>query len=104
MRVLRESPENVSSDELWERVCKGEDEDIEFIREYVQNGGDLDVRYHKFGREHSLLLGAIRNRNVDMADLLLRLGATPTVEEGRDLAMYAIDNYKNERRKYYNAK
>ena len=100
MRVLRESPDNVSIDELWEKVCSGEDEDIEFIREYARNGGDLDARYHQFGREHSLLLAAIRNRNIEMADLLLRLGATPTVAEGRDLAMYAIDNYRNERKGY----
>ena len=103
MKILyeeKQSPSEVSIEELWTKVCSGEKEDVDFVREYASDGGDLDKRYSKFGREHSLLLGAIQNRNIEMADLLLRLGATPTVEEGRDLAMYAIDNYRNERRRY----
>lgn len=70
-------------DNLWTAVCCN---DIEYIKNYYENGGTPNKRYNSFGDNHSLIMGALRNKNYNMADLLIRNGETLVAGE--------IDEYK----------
>ena len=68
---------------LWTAVCYN---DIEFMKNYYANGGIPNKRYKKFNNDNSLIMGALRNKNYDMVDLLIKNGETLVVGE--------IDEYK----------
>ena len=68
---------------LWIAVCCN---DIEFMKNYYANGGTPNKRYKKFNYDNSLIMGALRNKNYDMVDLLIRNGETLVAGE--------IDEYK----------
>ena len=68
---------------LWTAVCCN---DIEFIKNYYANGETTNKRYSSFGNNHSLIMGALRNKNYDMVDLLIQNGETLVAGE--------IDEYK----------
>lgn len=68
----------MTAEKLFELACAGE---IETLRGLYQNGQRLDVTHEKFGKEHSLIMGAFLNRQWDTARWLLGSGAKLTLEE-----------------------
>lgn len=80
--------------ELWTAVCLN---DIPTVKNYFSSGGQINQRYWKFGTNHSLIIGAVRNGYVEMVRLLRRYGET--IEEHEE------DEYKKRmetlRREYY---
>ena len=71
-----------SVDELWPAACSN---DQKTIREYFDNGGQRNLRYRAFGRDHSLIMGAYRNGFMDMCELLISYGETVTDAEKGEL-------------------
>lgn len=67
-----------SIERLFSYVCCG---NLEKVKEYYDEGGKRNVRYNRFGKEHSLLIGAFNNRCYEMIDYLLRNGETLTDAE-----------------------
>ena len=74
--------EEMTIDDLWEAVCS---DDRSIVRNYYKNGGTKNLRYPKFGHEHSLIMGAFRNENYDMYKLLISYGETITSSEESEL-------------------
>ncbi len=72
----------MTAEKLFELACAGE---IETLRGLYQNGQRLDVTHEKFGKEHSLIMGAFRNRQWDTARWLLGSGAKLTLEERAEI-------------------
>lgn len=72
----------MTAEKLFELACAGE---IETLRGLYQNGQRLDVTHEKFGEEHSLIMGAFRNRQWDTARWLLGSGAKLTLEEWAEI-------------------
>ena len=68
-------------DELWTAACSNNQETI---RAHYENGGERNLRYNAFGIEHSLIVGAYRNHNMDMARLLFSYGETVTDAEKQE--------------------
>ncbi len=63
---------------LFELACAG---DIEALAVLYQKGVSMDVRYSRFGEEHSLIMGTFRNRQWDTVRWLLAHGARLTRPE-----------------------
>lgn len=63
----------ISIDDLWLYACCG---DIERLKKYYENGGEVNRRYYRFGIYHSLIAGAYRCSNYDVVRLLLDNGET----------------------------
>ena len=72
----------MTAEKLFELACAGE---TEALRELYHSGQRLDVTYEKFGREHSLIMGAFRSRQWDTARWLLNSGAQPTPAEQAEI-------------------
>lgn len=72
----------MTAEKLFELACAGE---TETLRELYQNRQRLDVTYEKFGKEHSLIMGAFRNRQWDTARWLLGSGAKLTLAEQAEI-------------------
>lgn len=64
---------------LWTAVCNN---DIEFMKDYYEKGGMPNKRYNK----NSLIIGALKNKNYDMVELLK--------QKGELLLGSEIDEYK----------
>ena len=74
---------------LWSAACSGE---IDILKAYYENGGKVGREYFKFGIAHSLIAGALRNRNYETVDYLLSVGETVSGEsEQKEMTTY----YKN---------
>ena len=71
-------------DELWTAVCSN---DQAAIKKYYENGGEKNLRYHHFNREHSLIMGAFRNGHMAMCELLISYGETITKDEEDELGI-----------------
>jgi len=71
-------------DVIWNAVCSN---NIAVVQDYVRHGKDLNRRYKAFGKKHSLIMGALRNRNYDMVRYLMNNGGTITQEEGTDILL-----------------
>ena len=67
-------------EKLWEAACSG---DINILKQYYKTTGN--IRYQKFGREHSLIMGAFRNNQWKIIDYLLSIGETITQEEKEEI-------------------
>lgn len=65
-------------EKLWSYACNGK---IKQLREYYDNGGEVNRKYHKFGTNHSLVIGAFRNHCIHTVTYLLSKGETPSSEE-----------------------
>ena len=63
---------------LWEYVCNG---DIEKLKKYYSEHNEINRRYCRFNKEHSLIMGALRNNHFDTAEYLISVGETITDEE-----------------------
>jgi hypothetical protein len=68
-------------DKVWGAVCSNRQD---YMRKGLESGRiDPNVRYHKFGRDHSYIMGALRNNNKDMVKLLQDNGGT-ILDDERD--------------------
>lgn len=71
---------------LWSAACSGE---IDILKAYYENGGKVGREYFKFGIAHSLIAGALRNKNYETVDYLLSVGETVSGEsERREMTAY----------------
>ena len=81
-------------EELWTAVCSN---DIPTVEKYFSSGWSVNQRYPRFGMNHSLIMGAVRNGQIEMVRLLRSYGET--VED------YEEDEYRQRiaslRREYY---
>ena len=73
----------MTAEKLFELACAGE---TEALRELYHSGQRLDVTYEKFGREHSLIMGAFRSQQWDTARWLLVSGAKLTLAEQAEIS------------------
>lgn len=76
--------ENVEKvrEKLFEMACTG---DLENLDTYWKITGSLDVTCRKFGAEHSLVMGAFRNRQWETVRWLLEHGAKLTDSEQEEI-------------------
>ena len=72
----------MTSEKLFELACAG---GTETLRELYHSGQRLDVTYEKFGKEHSLIMGAFRNRQWHTVRWLLGNGAKLTPAEQAEI-------------------
>lgn len=70
------------AEQVFSYACSG---NLSAIIEYYLQGGDLNVTYNKFGEEHSLIMGAFRNRQYDVVIWLKRHGCVLTSNEQREI-------------------
>ena len=68
----------LSIEQLFTLACTG---NIAELEKYYKNGGEKNVRYQRFGAEHSLIMGAFRNCQFATVDYLKSQGETLTAEE-----------------------
>jgi hypothetical protein len=71
--------------ELWLASCSG---DIKTLKEYFSNGGMLNRRYNKFGKNHSLVAGAYRNGNIETVEYLLNIGESIEEDEQQEMTEF----------------
>lgn len=73
-------------DDLWAASCTGDNDRLRqiFSGSYTKPNA---FRYGRFGRKHSLIMGALRNRNFDTVDLLKSFGEKILKSE--------VDEYKD---------
>ena len=64
-----------------------EEETLKFDEDYWNGEGDLNVTYERFGKEHSLIMGAFRNQQYDTARWLRNHGCRLTEEEQDEINM-----------------
>lgn len=74
--------DKVKIETLWECACDG---NIESLKVYFENGGEMSRRFKAFGGEHSLIMGAYRNNNFETVEYLLSVGEAITPEEKKML-------------------
>lgn len=75
-----------SIENLWNWACSGE---IDNLKQYYVNDGISNRRYFRFGKEHSLIAGALRNGNFETVDYLLSVGETVNGEsEQQEMTAY----------------
>ena len=67
-------------EKLWEAACSG---DIEVLEKYYKTAENM--RYFKFGKEHSLIMGAFRNNQWEIIDYLLSIKETITKDEKEEI-------------------
>jgi hypothetical protein len=72
----------MTAEKLFELACAG---GTETLRELYHSGQRLDVTYEKFGKEHSLIMGAFRNRQWHTVRWLLGNGAKLTPAEQAEI-------------------
>lgn len=77
-KVTSEMAREKTIDELWMAACSA---DMKTLKEYYTNGGEVNRRYTKFGRNHSLIAGAYRNGNFDVVRYLYGVGEMPEEHE-----------------------
>lgn len=75
---------------LWSAACSGE---IDILKAYYENGGKVGREYFKFGIAHSLIAGALRNRNYETVDYLLSVGETVSGESEAREQLETTDGY-----------
>lgn len=81
---------NDEIENLWTAVCSN---DIEFIQNYYASGGTPNKRYNN----NSLIMGALRNGNYNMVELLKQNNETliaGEIDEYKKLMV--VHNYKDE--------
>lgn len=71
-----------NTEQLFGLACSG---NIEALEEYWNGEGDLNVTYSKFGKEHSLIMGAFRNQQYDTVRWLKNHGCKLTEEEQEEI-------------------
>lgn len=88
--AIDDSPEGASEDEinvnlLWSYVCSNE---LDLAKKLLDSGVvNPNARYNRFNNDNSFIMGALRNGNYEMVDLLKSYGGTITKKE--------VDEYKS---------
>ena len=73
------------AEQLFGLACSG---NIKALKEYCDGDGDLkNVTYERFGKEHSLIMGAFRNQQYDTVRWLRNHGCRLTDEEQDEINM-----------------
>lgn len=67
---------------LWSYACSG---NLEKLKKYFENGGEVNRRYSKFNQEHSLIAGAYRNGFFEVVKYLVSVGETIITEEETEI-------------------
>lgn len=67
---------------LWMYACNHQ---LEKLKKYYENGGEKNRRFIKFGKEHSLIMGAYRTQDYEIVEYLLSVGETITPEEEKEI-------------------
>ena len=80
-----------NTEQLFGLACSG---NIKALEDYWNGEGDLNVTYQKFGKEHSLIMGAFRNQQYDMVRWLKNHGCRLTHEEQDEINMEDIGGGK----------
>ena len=73
-----------NTEQLFGLACSG---NIKALEDYWNGEGDLSVTYQKFGKEHSLIMGAFRNQQYDTVRWLKNHGCRLTHEELDEINM-----------------
>lgn len=73
-----------SAEQLFELSCSG---NIKALEDYWNIEGSLNVAYEKFGKKHSLIMGAFRNRQYDTVRWLKNHNCRLTDEEQDEINM-----------------
>ena len=81
-KVTAEIAREKTIEELWMAACSG---DMETLKDYYKNGGEVNRRYSKFGINHSLIAGAYRNGNFAIVSYLYEVGETPEEHEKQEV-------------------
>lgn len=71
-------------EKLFMAACAG---DMPTLKEYYSANGKKNLRYKKFGKENSLIMGAFRNNQWKTLDYLLSVGETITEKERKALTI-----------------
>lgn len=74
--------DNTIVDDLWSWVCSN---NIDKVVEYFENGGKVGLKYPRFGTNHSLIMGAVRNGNYELANILADYGEDVSHREAAEL-------------------
>ena len=81
--------ENINN--LWAMACYGS---IESLMVYYRNDGKRNLRYNRFGKDHSLIMGALRNREYETVAFLLSVGETVEPHEMVEFQETYINRFK----------
>lgn len=68
--------------ELWQDACSG---NVNNLMKYFDGGGAINQRCYAFGKNHSLIAGAYRNRQYETIKYLLSVGETILPEESEEI-------------------
>ena len=81
----KENSKEVTIEELWDATCSG---NIDFLKNYYEKeNGELNRKYERFGRKHSLIMGAFRNNHFSLVDYLINIGEKVTKEEREEMEL-----------------
>ena len=73
----------ITTEELWAFACSG---NIKALKQYYQSdGGEINRRYVKFKKTHSLIMGAFRNNQFETVKYLMEQGEKVTTSEYREI-------------------
>lgn len=73
-------------EKLWTAACAG---DTEKLKEFLKtNKDDLNLRFNSFGKNHSLIIGAFRNRQFETVEFLIFNGGTIEPHEKEETSNY----------------
>lgn len=64
---------NKKLDNLWKYACTG---NINALKKYYNSGGKVNQKIEAFGFTHSLIMGALRNKEYDTVKYLQSVGET----------------------------
>lgn len=78
----------INMDKIWSAACNGK---IEVLSKYFNNGGEINKKYFKLGKNHSLIMGALRNCQYDTAKFLYNQGERIAVDEVSEIQEYYSD-------------
>ena len=82
-KIIEKKEQEISIEKLWDFACGG---DIKALKDYyLSECGIPNRRYNQFGEEHSLIMGAFRNGELDTVEYLMEVGETVTHEEEQEI-------------------
>lgn len=84
--IFKELNYNDKINFLWELACTGETEKLKNL--FDDYDSMLNVRYKLFGKSHSLIMGAYRNRCLDTVEMLITEGGTIEPDEIEEIISY----------------
>ena len=74
---------NISIERLWTFACSG---NIEALKAHYNKYPDkTNIRYNRFNTEHSLIMGAFRNNQLETVEYLMSVGETVTEKEKEEI-------------------